>query len=66
MFLPKALYWGHKGARRNYTLQIRNIVQEAYKSLSGDLTGEKQAGKGRPVFIGECGVPIDLKLAARS
>jgi hypothetical protein len=50
VFFPKNLYWGHKGVRANYSLQIRNIVEEGYKSL-----GEK------PVFLGECGVPMDIK-----
>jgi hypothetical protein len=50
MFLPKALYWGHAGARDNYAVQIRNIVEAGYRSL-----GE------RPVIIGECGVPMDMK-----
>lgn len=49
MFLPKAFYWGQRGARDNYALQIRNIVESGYRSL-----GEK------PVIIGECGVPMDL------
>ncbi|VDB96739.1 unnamed protein product [Peniophora sp. CBMAI 1063] len=49
MFLPKALYWGQIGARDNVSLQIRNIVEEGYKSL-----GE------RPVVIGECGLPMDM------
>ena len=50
MFLPKALYWGHQGARENFSLQMRNIVEAAYRSL-----GE------RPVIIGECGIPMDMK-----
>jgi hypothetical protein len=50
MFLLKTLYWGQLGARDNYSLQIRNIVEHAYESL-----GEK------PVIIGECGVPMDMK-----
>ena len=50
MFPLRAFYWGQKGARDNYSLQIRNIVAESYKSL-----GEK------PVLIGECGVPMDMK-----
>lgn len=50
MFLPKAFYWGQKGARDNFTLQLRTIVEKGYKSL-----GEK------PVIIGETGVPMDLK-----
>ncbi|KAF9023012.1 glycoside hydrolase family 5 protein [Hymenopellis radicata] len=49
MFPLKAFYWGQKGARDNFSLQMRNIVEHAYKSL-----GEK------PVIIGECGVPMDL------
>jgi hypothetical protein len=49
MFLPRALYWGHAAARKNYKLQLGNIIQEAYQSL-----GE------RPVFIGECGIPMDM------
>jgi hypothetical protein len=52
MFPLKAFYWGHKGARENYTLQIRNTVEKAYDSL-----GE------RPVLLGECGVPMDMKYA---
>jgi len=50
MFPLKAFYWGHKGARDNYSLQIRTLAEEAYKSL-----GEK------PVLLGECGVPMDMK-----
>lgn len=50
MFPLKAFYWGHKGARDNFALQIRNIVQEAYQVL-----GET------PVIIGECGIPMDMK-----
>jgi hypothetical protein len=50
MFLLKSFYWGQLGARENYTLQIRNIVEHGYESL-----GEK------PVIIGECGVPMDMK-----
>ncbi|KAG2006941.1 cytoplasmic protein [Coprinopsis cinerea AmutBmut pab1-1] len=49
MFLPKALYWGQKGARDNYSLQIRNIVQKGYEAL-GD----------KPIVIGECGIPMDM------
>ncbi|KAF8885813.1 glycoside hydrolase family 5 protein [Infundibulicybe gibba] len=49
MFPLKAFYWGQKGTRDNYTLQIRNIVEAGYKAL-----GEK------PVIIGECGVPMDM------
>ncbi|KAJ7291517.1 glycoside hydrolase superfamily [Mycena rebaudengoi] len=49
MFPLRAFYWGQKGARDNFFLQIRNIVEAAYRSL-----GEK------PVLIGECGVPMDM------
>ncbi|KZT26027.1 glycoside hydrolase family 5 protein [Neolentinus lepideus HHB14362 ss-1] len=49
MFPLKAFYWGHKGARDNFFVQIKNIVEAGYKSL-----GEK------PVVIGECGIPMDL------
>lgn len=50
MFPLKAFYWGQKGARDNYLLQISNIANEGYRSL-----GEK------PVIIGECGIPFDMK-----
>jgi len=50
MFLPKAFYWGQLGARDNYSLQIRNIVESGYQSL-GEV----------PVIISECGVPMDMK-----
>ncbi|KAI0922589.1 hypothetical protein AcV5_009520 [Taiwanofungus camphoratus] len=49
MFPLKAFYWGHQGARDNFALQIRNLVEAGYRSL-----GE------RPVVIGECGIPMDL------
>ncbi|KAL1721732.1 glycoside hydrolase family 5 protein [Schizophyllum commune] len=49
MFLPRALYWGQGGARDNYAVQIRNIVNAGHSSL-----GE------RPVLIGECGIPMNL------
>jgi hypothetical protein len=55
MFPLKAFYWGQKGARENFSLQIRNIVDGGYKAL-----GEK------PVLIGECGVPMDMKCVAVS
>lgn len=51
MFPLKAFYWGHQGARDNFALQIRNLVEAGYRS-----SGE------RPVVIGECGIPMDLKL----
>lgn len=50
MFLLKAFYWGHVGARNNFSLQIRNIVEAAYRVL-GEM----------PVVIGECGIPMDMK-----
>jgi hypothetical protein len=50
MFPLKTFYWGHKGARENYTLQIRNIVEKSYDALDE-----------RPVLLGECGVPMDMK-----
>lgn len=50
MFPLKAFYWGQKGARENFSLQIRNIVEAAYGSL-----GET------PVIMGECGIPMDMK-----
>ncbi|KAJ7507025.1 glycoside hydrolase [Mycena galericulata] len=49
MFPLKAFYWGQKGVRDNYSLQLRNIVEGGYKAL-----GEK------PVLIGECGIPMDM------
>ena len=50
MFPLKAFYWGHAGAQDNFSLQLKNIAEAAYRSL-----GEK------PVLIGECGIPVDLK-----
>lgn len=49
-FPLRTFYWGHQSARKNYGLQIKNLVQAGYRSL-----GEK------PVFIGETGVPMDMK-----
>ncbi|KAI0658179.1 glycoside hydrolase [Cubamyces menziesii] len=49
MFPLKAFYWGQKGARDNFALQVRNIVEAGYRSL-----GET------PVVIGECGIPMDM------
>ncbi|KXN81028.1 hypothetical protein AN958_06274, partial [Leucoagaricus sp. SymC.cos] len=49
MFPLKAFYWGHKGARDNFSLQIKTLADEAHKVL-----GET------PVFIGECGIPMDI------
>lgn len=48
--LLQAFYWGQKGARDNYSLQMRNIVENGYRAL-----GEN------PVMIGECGIPMDMK-----
>lgn len=53
MFVLKALYWGQQGARENFSLQIRNIVEASYRSL-GEV----------PVVIGECGIPMDMKLVS--
>ncbi|KAJ3515852.1 hypothetical protein NLJ89_g1495 [Agrocybe chaxingu] len=49
MFPLKAFYWGQKGARDNFSLQIRTLVEHGYKSL-----GET------PVILGECGIPMDM------
>ena len=53
MSVLRSFYWGQRGARENYALQISNIVQAAHKAL-GDA----------PVFVGECGVPMDMKLVS--
>ncbi|KAI0245249.1 glycoside hydrolase family 5 protein, partial [Lactifluus subvellereus] len=49
----KTFHWGHKGARDNFSAQIRSLVEAGYRSL-----GE------RPVLIGECGVPMDMNRRA--
>ncbi|KAJ3529087.1 hypothetical protein NMY22_g9143 [Coprinellus aureogranulatus] len=49
LFPLKAFYWGHKGARDNFSLQIATLVEHAAKSL-GEV----------PVLIGECGIPMDM------
>ena len=49
-FFLKTFYWGHESAKKSYTLQIRNLIEAGYESL-----GE------RPVFLGETGVPMDMK-----
>ena len=49
-FFLKAFYWGHDSARENYTLQMRKLIEAGYESL-----GE------RPVFLGETGIPMDMK-----
>lgn len=49
MFLPMAFYWGHEGARNNYWLQIRNIVEAGHRSLPE-----------KPVCMGEVGIPFDM------
>ncbi|KAG8216122.1 glycoside hydrolase family 5 protein [Butyriboletus roseoflavus] len=49
VFPLKAFYWGQKGARDNYSLQIQNIIDAGHKVL-----GET------PTLIGECGVPMDM------
>ncbi|CAD6570060.1 MAG: hypothetical protein TREMPRED_005575 [Tremellales sp. Tagirdzhanova-0007] len=48
MIIYNALYWG-RGVKKNYSLQVRNIVQGARQKL-GEV----------PILIGECGVPMDL------
>ncbi|KAJ3189218.1 hypothetical protein HDU85_002843 [Gaertneriomyces sp. JEL0708] len=45
----EATYFGVAGANRNYTGQIRNIVQ----------TGCTKVGR-RPILFGECGIPMDM------
>lgn len=50
MFPLKAFYWGHKGARDNYSVQIATLVEHAAKSLGQT-----------PVLFGECGIPFDMK-----
>ncbi|KAG6810021.1 hypothetical protein H0H92_013656, partial [Tricholoma furcatifolium] len=49
MFPLKAFYWGQKGARDNYSLQISNLVKRAHESLAET-----------PVLFGECGIPMDM------
>ncbi|KAF8328906.1 glycoside hydrolase family 5 protein [Cantharellus anzutake] len=44
-----AIYWGVRGVRNNYSLQIRNIAESGYRAL-GEV----------PIIVGECGVPMDL------
>jgi hypothetical protein len=50
MFILNALYLGREGAKKNYALQIKNIVEASRRQL-GEV----------PVIIGECGVPMDIK-----
>ena len=50
MFPLKAFYWGQQGARDNYSLQIKNIIDTGHKVL-GEM----------PTLIGECGIPMDMK-----
>lgn len=50
MFPLRAFYWGHYGVRKNFSLQIRNIVEKAYAVI-----GE------RPIIVGETGIPMDIK-----
>ncbi|KAI9333829.1 glycoside hydrolase superfamily [Obelidium mucronatum] len=44
-----AMYLGRTGAERNYTNQMRNIMN----------TGKLKVGD-RPVLMGECGIPMDF------
>jgi hypothetical protein len=53
MFILNALYFGREGAKKNYALQIKNIV-EASRAQLGEI----------PVIVGECGVPMDIKYVA--
>ena len=55
MFFLKTFYWGQRGSRKNYSSQIRNLVERGYHAL-----GEK------PVIIGECGIPMDMKYVSKS
>ncbi|EIN14712.1 glycoside hydrolase [Punctularia strigosozonata HHB-11173 SS5] len=48
-FPLNTFYWGQRGARDNYALQMKNIVEAGYRAL-----GET------PVIIGECGIPMDM------
>ena len=50
MYIWEALYFGREAAKKNYALQIKNIVQS-----SRDKLGEV------PIIIGETGVPMDIK-----
>lgn len=54
-FLPLCLYFGADGARKNYTLQLSNILEKGYEAI-----GE------RPQVLGELGIPMDLKSVALS
>ena len=49
MCVFQASYFGVRGARRNYSFQVSNIVK---KGLS--LLGPK------PCLVGECGIPMDI------
>ncbi|GAA5959872.1 hypothetical protein JCM21900_005989 [Sporobolomyces salmonicolor] len=49
MFLLKALYFGRAGLKKNYALQLRNILSHSYAQI-----GES------PIVIGETGCPFDL------
>lgn len=49
MFIGRAVYFGKRGVKENYALQIRNIVDAAHKRI-GEV----------PIVFGECGIPIDL------
>lgn len=49
MFLPKALYWGVEGLRKNYLAQLAKIKELAHASL-GQV----------PIIVGEVGIPFDI------
>ncbi|KAK2030037.1 glycoside hydrolase family 5 protein [Colletotrichum zoysiae] len=50
MFILRALYFGAKALRKNYRLQISNILRYGKKSLGGHV----------PALIGEVGIPFDI------
>lgn len=49
MFILRAIYFGARGLRKNYTAQLRNLKSN----------GEKFLGKV-PALIGEVGIPYDI------
>lgn len=49
MFLPKALYWGVEGLKKNYLAQLGKIKELANASLG--LV---------PILVGEVGLPFDI------
>jgi hypothetical protein len=49
MSVFQASYFGMRGARRNYSFQISNIVRNGLSIIGS-----------KPCLIGECGIPMDL------